>query len=152
MPTEQATSAPPVLRLVDSNKAEVAGLLARFGLSLVCCVGHHIIPGSYWGDDEAGLKGNSLYARGDTPLHSILHEACHYICVSDERRQRLDTNAGSDEARKTRYVTCRFYSPNNSPTWAARASSPTWMPGVTVSDWVRASAGSNLTPRMPWRG
>jgi hypothetical protein len=100
MPTEQATSAPPVLRLVDSNKAEVAGLLARFGLSLVCCVDHHIIPGSYWGDDEAGLKGNSLYARGDTPLHSILHEACHYICVSDERRQRLDTNAGSDEAEE----------------------------------------------------
>ena len=31
-------------------------------------------PGSYWGDSEAGLRGNALYVRADTPLHSLLHE------------------------------------------------------------------------------
>jgi len=100
MPTDQACAGPPVLRLADTDPAEVAGLLSRFGLALVRCADRQTIPGSYWGDDEAGLKGDRLYARADTPLHSILHETCHYICVSAERRRQLDTNAGSDEAEE----------------------------------------------------
>ena len=54
------------------------------------------IPGSFWGDEEAGLVGNNLYLRPDTPIHSALHEACHYICMDPRRRQNLDTNAGGD--------------------------------------------------------
>ena len=54
------------------------------------------IPGSFWGDDEAGLIDNRLYARCDTPLHSILHESCHYICMDDRRRAALHTDAGGD--------------------------------------------------------
>jgi len=100
MPTDQASAGPPVLRLADTDQEEVARLLSRFGLSLLRCADRQTIPGSYWGDDEAGLKGDRLYARADTPLHSILHEACHYICVSAERRRQLDTNAGSDEAEE----------------------------------------------------
>jgi hypothetical protein len=96
MPTDQ----PPVLRLADTDSTGLCDLLARFGLRLVRCARHEPIPGSYWGDDEAGLRGDRLYARADTPLHSILHEACHYICVSAERRRQLDTNAGSDEAEE----------------------------------------------------
>ncbi|WP_240901425.1 hypothetical protein [Thioalkalivibrio sp. XN279] len=52
------------------------------------------IPGSWWGEREAGLRGDVLYARADTPLHSVLHEACHYVCMSPERRSALDTDAG----------------------------------------------------------
>ena len=52
------------------------------------------IPGSYWGDPEAGIIGSQLYVRSDTPVHSALHEACHYICMDTERRQNLHTNAG----------------------------------------------------------
>jgi phage gp46-like protein len=96
MPTEQS----PVLCLVDTDDTEVSDLLARFGMQLVRCAPQESIPGSYWGDDEAGLMGDRLYARADTPLHSILHEACHYICVSAERRRQLDTNAASDEAEE----------------------------------------------------
>jgi hypothetical protein len=29
-------------------------------------------------------------------LHSILHEACHYICMDEKRRNGLDTDAGGD--------------------------------------------------------
>jgi hypothetical protein len=101
MPTDQAAAGPPVLRLADTDAAEVAGLLSRFGLSLVRCADHQAIPGSYWGDAEAGLEANRLYARADTPLHSILHETGHYICVSAERREQLDTNAASDEAEES---------------------------------------------------
>lgn len=54
------------------------------------------IPGSYWGDEEAGLSGSELLARADTPLHSILHETCHYICMDRSRRAGLDTDAGGD--------------------------------------------------------
>ncbi len=54
------------------------------------------IPGSYWGDSEAGLIANKLYARLDTPIHSILHEVCHYICMDQQRRSKLNTNAEGD--------------------------------------------------------
>mgnify|MGYP001818482607 CR=1 FL=1 len=54
------------------------------------------IPGSYWGECEAGLIGNTLYIRADTPIHSALHEGCHYICMESERRNRLHTDAAGD--------------------------------------------------------
>ena len=55
------------------------------------------ITGSYWGDDEAGIVEQRVYARRDTPLHSLLHEACHTICMSAERRADLDRDAGGDD-------------------------------------------------------
>ena len=58
------------------------------------------IPGSYWGGSEAGLQGGTLYARADTPVHSILHEAAHFICMSPERRVGLDRDAGGDDAEE----------------------------------------------------
>jgi len=91
---------PDVLRLADIDSREIARLLAGFGLQLRRCADQEPIPGSYWGDEEAGLKANNLYARADTPLHSMLHEACHYICLDSVRRQHLDTNAGSDDAEE----------------------------------------------------
>jgi hypothetical protein len=101
---QKAAQPPPrtsqVLRLGEFNLHELTALLARFDLKLDTCADGESIPGSYWGDDEAGLRANHLYARTDTPVHSILHEACHYICVSAARRQNLDTNAGSDNAEE----------------------------------------------------
>ncbi len=38
-----------------------------------------------------------MYARLDTPIHSILHESCHFICMSPERRVGLDRDAGGDD-------------------------------------------------------
>lgn len=88
---------PAVLLLRSVDRVPLALLLARFGLELALVAHADEIPGSYWGDSEAGLKGERLYARLDTPLHSILHEAGHYICMSPERRAGLDTNAGGDD-------------------------------------------------------
>jgi len=96
MPIEE----PDVLRLGDIDSSELTRLLTRIGLQLRHCAAQEPIPGSYWGDEEAGLKANNLYARDDTPMHSILHETCHYICLDPGRRQRLDTNAGSDETEE----------------------------------------------------
>jgi hypothetical protein len=86
-----------VLRLENIEQEALAELLSRFGLALHQCPTGDPIPGSYWGDDEAGLRANLLYARPDSPLHSILHEAAHYICMDSDRRQNLDTDAGSDD-------------------------------------------------------
>jgi hypothetical protein len=85
-----------VLRLSKINQSVLSRLLKRFGLDLEITKDSQPIPGSYWGDEEAGLLGNRLLARMDTPLHSILHEAGHYICMDESRRAALDTNAEGD--------------------------------------------------------
>jgi hypothetical protein len=97
MPTENAE----VLRLSDIDGIELCNLLAKFEIELKHCDSAQPIPASYWGDDEAGLRGNHLYARADTPLHSILHEASHYICMDSERRLQLERDAGSDDAEES---------------------------------------------------
>ena len=86
-----------MLRLAESDRPAVARLLARYGLDLRLVAPDQEIPGSYWGESEAGLQGNTLLARPDTPLHSILHEAAHYICMTPERRVGLDRDAGGDD-------------------------------------------------------
>jgi hypothetical protein len=87
---------PPVLRYADCDPQALGGLLARFGLRVEPCPDGEPIPGSFWGDEEAGLVGDRLLLRGDTPLHSALHEASHYVCMDDARRAGLDTDAGGD--------------------------------------------------------
>ena len=75
-------------------------LLGRYGLQIVRVAANAPIPGSYWGESEAGLVGDQLHLRGDTPLHSALHEACHFICMDEVRRSRLHTDAGGDVAEE----------------------------------------------------
>ena len=89
-----------MLRIGGLDRAAAGVLLGRYGLDLRLVPPEQDIPGSYWGESEAGLKGNTLYARLDTPLHSLLHEASHYICMSAERRTGLDTDAGGDDAEE----------------------------------------------------
>src|SRR6201991_5148259 len=86
-----------MLLLASIDRVAVAVLLQRYGMELVLVAPEELIPGSYWGESEAGLKGDRLYARLDTPVHSILHEACHYICMTPERRVGLDRDAGGDD-------------------------------------------------------
>jgi hypothetical protein len=86
-----------VLRLSSVDRVDVALLLSRYGLELSLIAPDELIPGSYWGESEAGLRQNRLYARLDTPIHSILHEASHYICMTPERRVGLDRDAGGDD-------------------------------------------------------
>ena len=76
-------------------------LLDRYGLALHLVAPEEIIPGSYWGEREAGLIGAKIFARLDTPLHSVLHESAHFICMTPERRAGLDTDAGGDDAEES---------------------------------------------------
>lgn len=71
-------------------------LLQRFGLSLEMVADDAPIPGSWFGEPEAGIIGRRVIVRGDTPVHSALHESCHLICMDEQRRSTLHTNAGGD--------------------------------------------------------
>ena len=85
-----------MLRWADADQKCLNALMAGYRLTIVESVSDQDIPGSFWGDEEAGLIGNKLYIRDDTPIHSLLHEACHFICMDPQRRKGLDTNAGGD--------------------------------------------------------
>ncbi len=87
---------PNVLRCADLPSGALEAVLGRYGLQREDVGGGEPIPGSYWGDDEAGLLGDRLLLRPDTPAHSALHEACHWICMDRDRRSGLDTDAGGD--------------------------------------------------------
>lgn len=82
-----------VLRLGDLGFASLAALLAQFDLELVVVPDAAPIPGSYWGEPEAGIIAHRVFVRADTPLHSALHEACHLIVLPPERRARVHTDA-----------------------------------------------------------
>lgn len=89
-----------VLRVADLSPGALPSLIGRYGLRLVLVADDAPIPGSYWGEPEAGLIGMRVFARGDTPLHSVLHEAAHTVCMSAERRAALDRDAGGDDVEE----------------------------------------------------
>ena len=82
-----------MLTLADIGFDAPTRLLAGHGLRLVRVVDGDAIPGSYWGECEAGLIGCDVFARSDTPVHSLLHEACHLIVMPAERRAGVHTDA-----------------------------------------------------------
>ena len=82
-----------MLTLADIGFGDAAELLAGHGLRLVALPADAEIPGSYWGAPEAGLIGNTVFARNDTPVHSLLHEAAHLIVLPPERRVQVHTDA-----------------------------------------------------------
>jgi hypothetical protein len=85
-----------ILSCSELPPLELSNLLQPYGIELEEVASNLAIPGSFWGDSEAGLIENRLYIRPDTPVHSALHEACHFICMDAVRRDGLDTDAGGD--------------------------------------------------------
>lgn len=82
-----------VLRVHELEFATLAALLARFDLVLHRVADGAPIPGSFWGEPEAGVIAHNVYVRGDTPVHSLLHEACHLIVLTPQARALVHTNA-----------------------------------------------------------
>ena len=85
--------------MIDAGRQRVVRAEGRFAYD----IGEHFvsvevadgvpIPGSYWGECEAGLIGTTVFARPDTPVHSLLHEACHLLVMPPERRAAVHTDA-----------------------------------------------------------
>jgi hypothetical protein len=89
-----------VLTLSDIDDAALVALLAGYGLRFERVADGAAIPGSYWGESEAGIIGDTVHARADTPVHSILHEACHLIVLPPERRAQVHTDATDSVAEE----------------------------------------------------
>ncbi len=90
------TGSLPVQLLDEPYDRALVQLLHRYRLNVEFVAAGAAIPGSYWGDPEAGLVRDRLYVRHDTPLHSALHEAGHFICMDKARRDVLERDAGGD--------------------------------------------------------
>ncbi|MEO7430723.1 MAG: hypothetical protein ABIR62_01485 [Dokdonella sp.] len=89
-----------VLTLADIDIDAVRSLLAKHQLDLEFVPTGQPIPGSYWGDTEAGVIAHRVYARLDTPVHSLLHEASHLIVAPVERRAFIHTDASDSQAEE----------------------------------------------------
>lgn len=87
-----------VLLCRDINLKNLHFLLEQYGMKIKTINDGADIPGSFWQPPEAGLISNTLYLRDDTPVHSALHETCHYICMDNKRRVTLHTDAGGRTA------------------------------------------------------
>jgi hypothetical protein len=86
-----------VVRVGSEPQSDVLLLARRYGLTLRHLAPGDSLPGSYWGDSEAGLRGHEIFVRADTPLHSLLHELSHFVCMTAARRAGLDRDAGGDD-------------------------------------------------------
>ena len=89
-------ASPKVLTCADIAAADIDNLLARYGIRAVWVAASAPITGSFWGDTEAGIVGRQVYIRADTPVHSLLHETSHIVCMTPDRRDVLQRNAGGD--------------------------------------------------------
>ena len=90
-----------VLTVADIGHEVLAEFLRRFDLELIVQSTGDVITGRYCGDAEAGIVGRSVFVRPDTPVHSLLHESSHVICMDGDRRSRLDRDAGGDDLEES---------------------------------------------------
>ena len=97
---QQPDPADSVMTLGQIHFNDAASLLAGFGLTLRHVAAGEKIPGSYWGEPEAGIIGCNVYVRDDTPVHSMLHESCHLIVLPPEKRAAVHTDATDSVAEE----------------------------------------------------
>lgn len=95
-----STATGAVLLLREFPLNTLTPLLRHYDLTLEVVEDTAAIPGSYWGEPEAGIIGATVYARSDTPIHSLLHEACHLIVLAPEQRACVHTNASDSQAEE----------------------------------------------------
>ncbi len=86
-----------MLRISDLADDAVIRLVSEYGLAIERVSDGKLINGSFWGEPEAGVVGNRVFVRGDTPVHSMLHEMSHIVCMTPQRRNTLKGNAGGDD-------------------------------------------------------
>ncbi len=90
-----------MLLIADVPRVAITTLLQRYDLELLRQEPGDPIAGSFWGDSEAGIVGRKVFVRDDTPIHSLLHETCHVICMTEERRAGLERDAGGDDLEES---------------------------------------------------
>lgn len=97
---QAASSSASVLCIKDIDIDQLCNLYSVHGLALESVADGQDIPGSHWGECEAGLIKHTLYYRADTPVHSILHEGGHWLMMGEARRSTLHTDALGSQAEE----------------------------------------------------
>lgn len=80
--------------LKHTSPEAIRPLLDKYHLGLTVVEKGSDIPHSFWGAPEAGRLQSELFAREDTPLHSIMHELAHYVCMTNLQRNSGAIDAG----------------------------------------------------------
>ncbi|MEN7343751.1 MAG: hypothetical protein AAAFM81_12445 [Pseudomonadota bacterium] len=83
-----------------SLQRRLASILDAFALRCDVHPAEAPIPASYWGEPEAGIESDTVHVRADTPIHSLLHELCHLVCMGDARRKRVFRDAGGTDSEE----------------------------------------------------
>lgn len=96
-PNPAVADSSSVVTVAQLSLDGLRGLLDDYGLTLTLLASDAEIPGSHWGAPEAGIIGREVLVRPDTPVHSLLHETAHVICMDAQRRDELHTDAGGDD-------------------------------------------------------
>jgi hypothetical protein len=91
---------PEVMTCADLPDGALAALFGDFEIVVEEHPEGAEIPGSYWGAPEAGIVGETLHVRPDTPVHSALHEGCHIVCAAAAGREILHTDAGGTDGEE----------------------------------------------------
>lgn len=88
------------------DTSTLTAVLGLYGVEIIEVPEHSPIPYSFWGTPEAGRINNKLYVRFDTPIHSILHESCHFICMPKKQRilDKIDAAGSSKEENACCYL------------------------------------------------
>ena len=86
-----------MLRICDFADDAVIRLVSEYDLTIERVHDDQAINGSFWGEPEAGVVGDRIHVRGDTPVHSLLHEMSHVVCMTPQRRNTLKGDAGGDD-------------------------------------------------------
>lgn len=86
-----------VLPVKDLSAAAICALADRYSIALKWLDRNAAIGDSYWGEPEAGISSLGISLRGDTPMHSLLHELCHIVCMTAQRRRAFARDAGGTE-------------------------------------------------------
>jgi hypothetical protein len=89
-----------VVRVRDIARDAIVGLAQRYSIDLEWLDDTAAIANSFWGEPEAGISRIGVRLRGDTPVHSLLHELCHMVCMTAQRRRQLERDAGGTAAEE----------------------------------------------------
>ena len=98
--TVEAASRADVLCVRDVLRDDIRALAGCYGVGLEELGTEASIATSFWGEPEAGISRAGVHIRADTPVHSFLHELCHIVCMTAQRRAHLERNAGGSVAEE----------------------------------------------------
>lgn len=165
---DTSTSVEAVMCCAAIDQVLIEQLLARYGIAAGTVGAGQTIPGSYWGDSEAGLIGKRIFFRSDTPVHSLLHELSHYVCMTPKRRQSLDTDAGGTDAEECAVCYLEVLLADRLPPFSSsrclqdmnawgysfrQGSAEDWLAGdgIEALDWLRRHELVDRQGRPTWR-